>query len=149
MLVAYRRDNVDALNAAARAVFERVGLLTSPELTAPGGRSYRAGDRVTARRGADRPRPDHHLHGSAPIGDGMDPVVMGVPGDRGQGCDRLGGWPARLARRGRFWRRLSPTTITFAAERSAAPRSRPRSTSGVMAPSSTTRTWRSDKTGLL
>lgn len=46
LLVAYRRDNVDTLNAAARAAFERVGLLTGPELTAPGGRSYRAGDRI-------------------------------------------------------------------------------------------------------
>ncbi len=35
LLVAYRRDNVDTLNAAARAAFERVGLLTGPELTAP------------------------------------------------------------------------------------------------------------------
>ncbi|MDQ2729157.1 MAG: AAA family ATPase [Actinomycetota bacterium] len=46
LLVAYRHENVDALNAAARAVFEQVGLLTGPELTAPGGRSYRIGDRV-------------------------------------------------------------------------------------------------------
>ncbi len=46
LLLAYRRENVEALNAAAHHLFERAGLLTGPELTAPGGRTYRAGDRV-------------------------------------------------------------------------------------------------------
>lgn len=46
LMVAYRRDNVEALSAAARALFDKAGLLTGPELTAPGGRTYRAGDRV-------------------------------------------------------------------------------------------------------
>ncbi|MGD0595859.1 MAG: MobF family relaxase, partial [Acidimicrobiales bacterium] len=61
LLLAYRRDNVEALNHAARELFERAGRLTGPELTgpeltgpeltgpeltAPGGRRYRAGDRV-------------------------------------------------------------------------------------------------------
>jgi conjugative relaxase-like TrwC/TraI family protein len=46
LMLAYRRDHVEALNVAARALFEEAGLLTGPELTAPGGRSYRAGDRV-------------------------------------------------------------------------------------------------------
>jgi conjugative relaxase-like TrwC/TraI family protein len=46
LLLAYRRDNVEALNQAARELFERAGRLTGPELTAPGGRRYRAGDRV-------------------------------------------------------------------------------------------------------
>ncbi len=46
LLVAYRRENVAALNAAARQLWERAGRLTGPELVAPGGRTYRAGDRV-------------------------------------------------------------------------------------------------------
>ena len=46
LLLAYRRDNVEALNRAARDLWERSGRLTGPELIAPGGRSYRAGDRV-------------------------------------------------------------------------------------------------------
>jgi conjugative relaxase-like TrwC/TraI family protein len=46
LLLAYRRDNVEALNQGARELFERAGRLTGPELTAPGGRRYRAGDRV-------------------------------------------------------------------------------------------------------
>ena len=46
LLLAYRRDNVEALNRAARDLWERSGRLTSPELTAPGGRTYRAGDQV-------------------------------------------------------------------------------------------------------
>ncbi len=45
-LLAYRRESVEALNAAARELWERVGRLTGPELVAPGGRTYRAGDRV-------------------------------------------------------------------------------------------------------
>lgn len=46
LLLAYRRENVEALNAAARQLWERAGRLTGPELVAPGGRTYRAGDRV-------------------------------------------------------------------------------------------------------
>jgi conjugative relaxase-like TrwC/TraI family protein len=46
LMLAYRRDNVEALNQAARGLFERAGRLTGPELTATGGRRYRAGDRV-------------------------------------------------------------------------------------------------------
>ena len=46
LLVAYRRDNVETLNRAARDLWERSGRLTGPELTALGGRTYRAGDRV-------------------------------------------------------------------------------------------------------
>ncbi len=46
LLLAYRRDNVETLNRAARDLWERSGRLTGPELLAPGGRAYRAGDRV-------------------------------------------------------------------------------------------------------
>jgi conjugative relaxase-like TrwC/TraI family protein len=46
LLLAYRRDNVDALNRAARHLLETAGLLSGPELTAPGGRRYRAGDLI-------------------------------------------------------------------------------------------------------
>jgi hypothetical protein len=46
LLLAYRRDNVEALNNVARDLWERSGRLTGPELTAPGGRTYRAGDHV-------------------------------------------------------------------------------------------------------
>jgi hypothetical protein len=46
LLLAYRRDNVEMLNRAARDLWERSGRLTGPELEAPGGRTYRAGDRV-------------------------------------------------------------------------------------------------------
>ncbi|MGO9963105.1 MAG: MobF family relaxase, partial [Acidimicrobiales bacterium] len=46
LLLAYRRDNVEALNRVARDLWERSGRLTGPELTPPGGRTYRAGDRV-------------------------------------------------------------------------------------------------------
>jgi len=46
LLLAYRRDNVEMLNRAARDLWERSGRLTGPELIAPGGRTYRAGDRV-------------------------------------------------------------------------------------------------------
>ena len=48
LLLAYRRDNVETLNRAARNLWERSGRLTGPELVAPGGRTYRAGDRVIA-----------------------------------------------------------------------------------------------------
>ena len=46
LLLAYRRDNVEALNSVARDLWERSGRLTGPELVAPGGRTYRAGDQV-------------------------------------------------------------------------------------------------------
>jgi hypothetical protein len=46
LLLAYRRDNVEALNRVARDLWERSGRLTGTELTPPGGRTYRAGDRV-------------------------------------------------------------------------------------------------------
>jgi hypothetical protein len=46
LLLAYRRDNVEALNGVARDLWERSGRLTGPELTTPGGRTYRAGDQV-------------------------------------------------------------------------------------------------------
>ena len=46
LLLAYRRDNVEALNRVARDLWERSGRLTGPELVAPGGRTYRAGDQV-------------------------------------------------------------------------------------------------------
>jgi conjugative relaxase-like TrwC/TraI family protein len=46
LLVAYHRDAVERLNRAARAVWEKLGRLSGAELEAPGGRRYRAGDRV-------------------------------------------------------------------------------------------------------
>jgi hypothetical protein len=46
LLVAYHRDGVEALNRAARPVWEKLGKLSGPELEAPGGRRYRTGDRV-------------------------------------------------------------------------------------------------------
>ena len=46
LLVAYHRDAVDMLNRAAREVWEKLGQLSGPELETPGGRRYRAGDRV-------------------------------------------------------------------------------------------------------
>jgi hypothetical protein len=46
LLVAYHRDAVETLNRAAREIWERLGRLAGPELEAPGGRRYRAGDRV-------------------------------------------------------------------------------------------------------
>jgi conjugative relaxase-like TrwC/TraI family protein len=46
ILLAYRRDNVESLNNVARDLWERSGRLTGPELTAPGGRTYRSGDQV-------------------------------------------------------------------------------------------------------
>jgi hypothetical protein len=48
LLLAYRRDKVVALNHLARDLIERAGGLTGPELVAPGGRHYRAGDRIIA-----------------------------------------------------------------------------------------------------
>ncbi len=46
LLVAYHRDAVERLNAAARLVWDGLGHLSGPELEAEGGRRYRAGDRV-------------------------------------------------------------------------------------------------------
>ncbi len=46
LLVAYHRDAVERLNAAARLVWQELGHLFGPELEAEGGRRYRAGDRV-------------------------------------------------------------------------------------------------------
>ena len=46
LMVAYHRDSVEVLNRAARAVWGSLGRLSGPELEAPGGRRYRAGDRV-------------------------------------------------------------------------------------------------------
>lgn len=46
LLLAYRRDSVEALNQTARTLLERAGALTGPEVVAPGGRRYRSGDRV-------------------------------------------------------------------------------------------------------
>lgn len=46
LMLAYRRDNVEALNLTARRLWEMAGLLSGPELSAPGGRRYRAGDRI-------------------------------------------------------------------------------------------------------
>jgi hypothetical protein len=46
LLVAYHRESVEALNRAARESWDKLGKLSGPELVAPGGRSYRAGDRV-------------------------------------------------------------------------------------------------------
>jgi conjugative relaxase-like TrwC/TraI family protein len=45
-LYAWRRANVDELNKRARARMAEAGRLYGPELVAPGGRAYRAGDRV-------------------------------------------------------------------------------------------------------
>ena len=46
VLMAWRRANVAELNARARVVMEELGVLFGPELVAPGGRAYRAGDPV-------------------------------------------------------------------------------------------------------
>ena len=46
LLVAFHRDAVERLNAAARLVWEELGHLSGPELEAEGGKRYRAGDRV-------------------------------------------------------------------------------------------------------
>jgi len=45
-LLAWRRANVDELNARARAHMEAAGRLSGPEVVAPGGRRYRSGDQV-------------------------------------------------------------------------------------------------------
>lgn len=46
LMLAWRRANVDALNHLARHAYTERGWLTGPEITAPGGRRYRQGDRV-------------------------------------------------------------------------------------------------------
>ena len=46
MMLAWRRTNVDALNRVARQVWNERGQLDGPEITAPGGRQYQAGDRI-------------------------------------------------------------------------------------------------------
>jgi len=46
VLLAWRRQSVDDLNAEARAAWAGMGQLSGPELETPGGRRYRAGDRV-------------------------------------------------------------------------------------------------------
>jgi hypothetical protein len=48
LMLAYHRDTVDMLNRAAREVWEMLGKLSGAELEAPGGRRYRAGDKVIA-----------------------------------------------------------------------------------------------------
>src|SRR6185369_6314219 len=45
-MYAWQRRNVEALNQAARARWEAARRLSGPELEAPGGRRYRAGDRI-------------------------------------------------------------------------------------------------------
>jgi hypothetical protein len=53
-LLAWRRANVEELNHRARERMAEAGKLTGPELVAPGGRSYQAGDQlVTLAPGAD------------------------------------------------------------------------------------------------
>lgn len=46
LMLAYHRDAVETLNRAARECWDKLGNLSGPELVAPGGRRYRAGDRV-------------------------------------------------------------------------------------------------------
>jgi conjugative relaxase-like TrwC/TraI family protein len=46
MMLAWRRTNVDRLNQIGREAFADRDLLTGPELKAPGGRRYQAGDRI-------------------------------------------------------------------------------------------------------
>ena len=46
LLVAYHRDAVEMLNRAARQVWEKLGQLSRARAGGPGGRRYRAGDRV-------------------------------------------------------------------------------------------------------
>ncbi|MGH9107797.1 MAG: MobF family relaxase [Acidimicrobiales bacterium] len=48
LLLAYHRDTVEALNRVAREAWEGLGRLSGPEVEAPGGRRYRAGDKVVA-----------------------------------------------------------------------------------------------------
>ncbi len=48
VMLAWKRVNVDALNELGRQAFAERGWLTGPEITAPGERRYRAGDRIVA-----------------------------------------------------------------------------------------------------
>jgi hypothetical protein len=45
-MLAWRHVNVAELNRRARVAMDEAGELAGPELVAPGGRAYRAGDRV-------------------------------------------------------------------------------------------------------
>jgi conjugative relaxase-like TrwC/TraI family protein len=45
-MVAWRHASVDALNEEAREAYAALGRLSGPEIEAPGGRRYRAGDRM-------------------------------------------------------------------------------------------------------
>jgi ATP-dependent exoDNAse (exonuclease V) alpha subunit len=58
-LYAWRRDNVAALNTLARTAWAADGHLNGPELGAPGGRRYAAGDRACLRRHEPRPPTGH------------------------------------------------------------------------------------------
>ncbi len=95
LLVAYHRDAVESLNRAARAVWGKLDRLIGPELEAPGGRRYRAGDRVItlcawARRGMGhfaarrrrRRRPGAQVAGSRDAGRGRAAHGARVPRDR-------------------------------------------------------------------
>jgi hypothetical protein len=46
LLLAWRRANVDELNRQARQAWAQQGRLSGPEIEAPGGRRYAAGDRI-------------------------------------------------------------------------------------------------------
>jgi conjugative relaxase-like TrwC/TraI family protein len=46
VLLAWKRANVAELNTRARAAIEAAGVLQGPEIQAPGGRRYRAGDKI-------------------------------------------------------------------------------------------------------
>jgi ATP-dependent exoDNAse (exonuclease V) alpha subunit len=46
VMLAWKRTTVDSLNQLARTAAQERGWLTGPEITAPGGTPYRAGDRV-------------------------------------------------------------------------------------------------------
>jgi len=48
VMLAWKRVNVDALNQLGRRAYFERGWLTGPEVIAPGGRAYQAGDRVVA-----------------------------------------------------------------------------------------------------
>jgi conjugative relaxase-like TrwC/TraI family protein len=48
VMLAWKRANVDALNQVGRQAYAERGLLTGPEITAPGGRRFQSGDRVVA-----------------------------------------------------------------------------------------------------
>ncbi len=124
LLLAYRRENVEALNAAARELWERAGRLTGPELVAPGGRTYRC------RRPGDHPRAGAagrlgHL-GAATV-TAVDPeaqTLTAVTPDGRQlqmgpdeiGADRLGYGYAitAIARRARRWTSLTSSTTAAA-----------------------------------